>query len=75
VKRKALTLKNDADANGKYVAGLREVRVRSREVSRRFSLLQPLSYCRGEVDFEFQDASTTTDTVSAFLTSRRKLIP
>lgn len=31
VKRKALTLKNDADAGGKYVAGLKEIRVWSRE--------------------------------------------
>ena len=31
VKRKALTLKNDSDASGKYVAGLKEIRVWSRE--------------------------------------------
>jgi hypothetical protein len=37
VKRKALTLKNDIDASGKYVAGLREIRVRTREVSRSMS--------------------------------------
>jgi kinesin family protein 20 len=32
LKRQALTLKNDPDGNGKYIAGLKEVRVRSREV-------------------------------------------
>jgi hypothetical protein len=33
IKRQALTLKNDPEGNGKYVSGLKDVRVRSREVS------------------------------------------
>ena len=32
LKRRALALKNDPEGNGKYVAGLNEMRVRSREV-------------------------------------------
>jgi kinesin family protein 20 len=31
--RKALALKNDPEGNGKYIAGLNEVRVRTRQVS------------------------------------------
>lgn len=34
LKRQALSLKNDPDGNGKYIAGLKDVRVRTREVSR-----------------------------------------
>jgi len=30
--RRVLTLKNDPEGNGKYVAGLNEIRVRTREV-------------------------------------------
>jgi kinesin family protein 20 len=33
LKRRALALKNDPEGNGKYISGLNEVRVRSREVS------------------------------------------
>ena len=31
--RKALVLKNDTEGNGKYIAGLNEIRVRTRQVS------------------------------------------
>ncbi|KAH7104551.1 kinesin-domain-containing protein [Auriculariales sp. MPI-PUGE-AT-0066] len=34
LKRRALALKNDPDGQGKYISGLREVRVRSREEAR-----------------------------------------
>lgn len=33
LKRRALALKNDPEGSGKYVAGLNEVRVRTRAVS------------------------------------------
>ena len=33
--RRALVLKNDPDGNGKYIAGLKEIRVRTRQVSHR----------------------------------------
>ena len=33
LRRRALALKNDPDGSGKYVAGLNEIRVRTREVS------------------------------------------
>lgn len=32
LRRQALALKNDPDGNGKYISGLQEVRVRTREV-------------------------------------------
>jgi kinesin family protein 20 len=32
LRRKALILKNDPEGNGKYIAGLKEIRVRTREV-------------------------------------------
>lgn len=32
LRRKALVLKNDPEGNGKYIAGLNEIRVRTREV-------------------------------------------
>lgn len=31
LKRQALTLKNDSDGNGKYISGLKELRVRTRD--------------------------------------------
>lgn len=34
LKRRALVLKNDPDGNGKYIAGLSEIRVRTRQVSK-----------------------------------------
>ena len=33
LKRKALVLKNDPEGNGKYIAGLNDVRVKTRQVS------------------------------------------
>jgi kinesin family protein 20 len=33
LRRQALALKNDPEGSGKYIAGLKEIRVRSREVS------------------------------------------
>lgn len=33
IRRQALALKNDPEGNGKYIAGLNEIRVRTREVS------------------------------------------
>lgn len=33
IRRQALSLKNDPDGNGKYIAGLKEIRVRTREVT------------------------------------------
>ena len=33
IKRHALSLKNDPEGNGKYIAGLNEIRVRTREVN------------------------------------------
>lgn len=40
LKRRALALKNDPDGNGKYISGLSEIRVKTRQVSdqRRISL-------------------------------------
>jgi kinesin family protein 20 len=38
IKRKALSLKNDPEGNGKYIAGLNEIRVRTRQVSPTSSL-------------------------------------
>jgi kinesin family protein 20 len=32
IRRQALALKNDPEGNGKYIAGLKEIRVRTREV-------------------------------------------
>jgi len=32
LKRKALVLKNDPEGNGKYIAGLNDVRVKTRQV-------------------------------------------
>ena len=32
MKRKALVLKNDPEGNGKYIAGLNDVRVKTRQV-------------------------------------------
>lgn len=34
IKRRALALKNDPEGSGKYVAGLNEIRVRTRDVGR-----------------------------------------
>lgn len=42
LKRQALSLKNDPDGNGKYIAGLKDVRVRTREVSQ-FNLRHALA--------------------------------
>lgn len=33
LKRRALALKNDPDGNGKYIAGLNEIRVKTRQVN------------------------------------------
>lgn len=33
IRRQALALKNDPEGSGKYIAGLKEIRVRTREVS------------------------------------------
>jgi hypothetical protein len=44
IKRRALALKNDPEGSGKYVAGLNEIRVRTRDVGR------PRSPSRCDID-------------------------
>jgi hypothetical protein len=45
LRRKALILKNDPEGNGKYIAGLKEIRVRTREVRSQVPWVHTLLMC------------------------------
>lgn len=57
LRRQALALKNDPEGNGKYVSGLQEIRVRTREVCA--SVLRKLSHPSGSAS-SIQVWSTST---------------
>jgi len=41
LKRKPLVLKNDPEGNGKYIAGLSDVRVKTRQVRLQYGISDP----------------------------------